>query len=84
MKDWFVKNLNDPWIRDRTFYTFRWVKRSRDEAEFAVHLPAITQVQEFMRKSGIKDLKKAILITSYLKLSFCGNWKGIYNIILWS
>ncbi|CAG8536728.1 2900_t:CDS:2, partial [Dentiscutata heterogama] len=34
LKEWFTRNLNDQWLRDRVFYQFRFVKWSRDQEEF--------------------------------------------------
>ncbi len=72
-----MKNLNDPWIRDRVFYTLRWVKRARDAEEFEERLPSITTIKGFITQTGIKDIRKATMVTSYLKSAFCGDWKGI-------
>ncbi|CAG8719005.1 5556_t:CDS:1, partial [Racocetra persica] len=67
LKEWFTKHLNDQWIRDRTFYQFRFVKRSRDQEEFDRRKITILDVKEFQSAIGITNLTIAETVTSYFR-----------------
>ncbi|RIB13245.1 hypothetical protein C2G38_2198395 [Gigaspora rosea] len=56
LKEWFTKNLNNQWIRDRAFYQFRFVKRSRDQDEFNQRKITILDAKEFQSATGITNL----------------------------
>ncbi|CAG8461465.1 9879_t:CDS:10 [Dentiscutata heterogama] len=74
LKEWFTKNLNDQWIRDRTFYQFRFVKRSRDQEEFDQWKITILDAKEFQSAIGITNLDIAETVTSYFRMHWFGDW----------
>ncbi|RIB30955.1 hypothetical protein C2G38_2151045 [Gigaspora rosea] len=65
LKEWFTKNLNDQWIRDRVFYQFRFVKRSRDQEEFNQRKATLLNVEKLQTAIGNLTLDAARIITSY-------------------
>ena len=70
------KNLNDQWIRDRTFYQFRFVKRSRDQEEFDQQKITILDAKEFQSAIGITNLVIAETVTSYFRTHWFSDWVG--------
>jgi ABC-type uncharacterized transport system fused permease/ATPase subunit len=76
LKEWFVKNLNDQWLRDRTFYQFRFVKRSRDQKEFDQRKTTLINSKELQTAIGIMNLSTAEIISSYFRVHWFGDWVG--------
>jgi len=76
IKEWFVKNLNNQWLRDQTFYQFRFVKRSRDQEEFDQRKVVLLDAKKFQAATGIALLATAEAITSYFRMHWFGEWVG--------
>jgi hypothetical protein len=71
-----VKNLNNQWLRDRTFYQFRFVKRSRDQEEFDQRKATFLDAKKFQTAIGNISLATAETITSYFQIYWFGEWVG--------
>ena len=71
-----MRNLNDQWLRDRTFYQFRFVKRSRDQEEFDQRKKTLLDVKELQAAIGTASLATAEAITTYFQINWFGEWVG--------
>lgn len=71
-----MKNLNDQWLRDRTFYQFRFVKRSRDQEEFDQRKTTLINPKELQTAIGIKTFATAEIISSYFRVYWFREWVG--------
>ncbi|RIB18925.1 hypothetical protein C2G38_2036498 [Gigaspora rosea] len=74
LKEWFTKNLNDQWLRDRIFYQFRFIKRSRDQEEFDERKVNILDAEKLQAAIGIMKLDTVRVITSYFRTHWFGDW----------
>jgi hypothetical protein len=78
IKEWFVKQCKaTQWARDRVFYTFRWVKRARDQEEFEERYKTLTDPVQLQQATGIQDSGFAEQIASYFQTNWFGKWKGM-------
>ncbi|RIB19798.1 hypothetical protein C2G38_2035773 [Gigaspora rosea] len=74
LKEWFTKNLNDQCFRDRVFYQFRFVKRSRDQEEFDQRKTILLDAKKLQAAVGIANLVVAETIASYFQRYWFGDW----------
>ncbi|KAF0411274.1 hypothetical protein F8M41_008209 [Gigaspora margarita] len=74
LKEWFTKNLNDQWLRDRVFYQFRFVKRSQDQEEFDQQKTTLLDAKKLQAATGIAKLAVAETIVSYFRKYWFGDW----------
>ncbi|RIB05330.1 hypothetical protein C2G38_2219907 [Gigaspora rosea] len=74
LKEWFTKNLNDQCLRDRVFYQFRFVKRTRDQEEFDQQKTILLDAKKLQAAIGIANLVVAETIASYFQRYWFGDW----------
>ncbi|RIB25962.1 hypothetical protein C2G38_2164607 [Gigaspora rosea] len=74
LNEWFTKNLNNQWLRDRVFYQFRFVKRSQDQKEFDQQKTTFLDAKKLQAATGIAKLAIAETIVLYFRKYRYNTW----------